>query len=640
MTSGLARVVEKALSKSPDKRYSSAEEMLSALKALEVSSQSSASRILAAALAKKRKRTSRWIGVPALACVLLAGLAVWWWPFHGREFVLGPDWFQPASYTQVTHRGDIKLAALSPDGKHIAYTTAHDGQEQLHWLNLQTGESFDWAAYAGATWGVTFSPDSSAVFATVHDQREWGRLYKATPFVSDLTFVLDDVDGPVAFSPDSSQFAFRRRFEEKRANQEAIIVARTSDTSAQHNVLEKYNTGVGTRVAWSSAGDLAVNLYEPDLGGEVKSMVLLFSPQGKDIAQYSNPRFRSLSGPAWLDEGSALIFTGLGQGDDETQPAVVELARHKGQFRSFTGPVLTTNSMTVSRDFKSIAAVKSTRKSALWISDARHLDVPENWATDPSLSSFAWNSADSIVYASSRGGNVALWETKGAHNSAPLPQENDCASRQPAAVPGSPLLVFSSNCDASANSANLWLLNQSNGSLAKLTDHSHSDQSAAVAPDGDTVLYNSWPDNYPALMKISLRSRVKTQLGILQARNAAISPDGNHVACQVRENYDGRWRLAVLSMRDGTIEKDNLPLPVQLRSIIQWSPDGESLDYVDPRDPTNIWRYPLEGRPAAPLTHLSGDQITDFAWSRNGARLAWISSDIKQDVIIFHRGDK
>ena len=190
-----------------------------------------------------------------------------------------------------------------------------------------------------------------------------------------------------------------------------------------------------------------------------------------------------------------------------------------------------------------------------------------------------------------------------------------------------------------ANASNLWSLNAKKGKLAKVTDHSLYDKKASVSPDGDTVLYNAWPSNYPALMKISLKTRVKYQFTPLNARNAAISPDGHFVACQVRENYDGKWRAVTLSMRDGSIQKDNLPLPAELDSVIRWSPDGKALDYINPVDSSNIWRLPMDSLHAQPLTHLHGHPITDFGWNYSGTKLAWVASDVQQDVIIFHTGD-
>jgi Tol biopolymer transport system component len=184
----------------------------------------------------------------------------------------------------------------------------------------------------------------------------------------------------------------------------------------------------------------------------------------------------------------------------------------------------------------------------------------------------------------------------------------------------------------------LWLLDEAGGKLQQLTEHSSSDEWPSVSSDGDTVLFNSWSTNFPFVVKLSLRTRSKSQFNALQARNPVMSPDSQTFLCQVRENYDGQWRQAILSMQDGAIRKDNLPLPAEADSLVRWSPDGTALDYVDPHDSANIWRLSLASLAAHPLTHLQGQPISDFKWSPNGQQLAWVSSDIQRDVIIFHRG--
>ena len=637
LPSGLARIVDKALSKSPDKRYQTADEMLSALKLLELSTHSRPSRVLVSALTMRRKKTARRVWLALLGCLLLLGVAIWW-PYQGREMLMGPDWFAPNNHTQITSRGDVDIASISPDGSRVAYTTNKNGQVQLHELNLVTDRETEWPPSTGRTLGLTYAADSAAVYLTLHDQREWGRLYRAKDDSSDLTFVLDDIDGPIAFSPDGSEFAFRRRFDDKRTNREAIVIAKVSDTGDQRILLTKYNTLVGPRIAWSSAGLMAVNLLKKNLTGDYRPTVLVFLPNGKELKEYTAPPLLRLSGPAWLNARSMLIFSGLEPGSDESGSTIVELATRPGHFRFIGSPLLASQSMTVSGDSGKIAAVLSVRKSSLWVANSANLDIPEAWVAGDSFDSFTWLTDDSIVHPSPRGGDVALWAIQRGGVARFLPQPDGCMRREPVAVPGRHLLVFSSNCGANANDSNLWLLNQDDGSLIKLTEHPHSDEWPTVAPDADTVIYNSWPNNSPALLKLSLRTRRSSQFTPLQARNAAISPDGQHVACQIRENYDGQWRVALLSIRDGSIEKDNLPLPVDSGSKLRWSPDGAALDYVNPHDSSNLCRYVVNNSGVQIITHLHGPPISDFAWNSRGTQLAWVSSDVRRDVIIYNRG--
>ena len=111
---------------------------------------------------------------------------------------------------------------------------------------------------------------------------------------------------------------------------------------------------------------------------------------------------------------------------------------------------------------------------------------------------------------------------------------------------------------------------------------------------------------------------------------------GRSIACQIRENYDGRWRVVILSLSDGSLQREFPQLPTD--SPVRWSPDGRSLDYIDSRSGTsNIWRQPVNGGPARQLTRFSSkEEVQDFAWSRNGDKLAYIQGHAQSDVILFH----
>ena len=243
--------------------------------------------------------------------------------------------------------------------------------------------------------------------------------------------MLDDIDGPVAFSPDGSKFAFHRRFDEKRTNREAIVIAETRDTGSQRILLSKYNEAVGSRVAWSSSGLMAVNLPKLTLEGVSRPTVLLFLEDGKEVAEHTDAGLRRLTGPAFLDKGAMLVFAGCGRGGDESEAVLVQLNSHTGQFRFFPSVTLTPNGLTVSRDFQQIGAVKLSRLSGLWVADARTLDQPEKWSSDDSFTSLSWTSDDAIVHPSARGGNVALWQVRRGGDTRPLPQKSGCESQYP-----------------------------------------------------------------------------------------------------------------------------------------------------------------------------------------------------------------
>ena len=95
----------------------------------------------------------------------------------------------------------------------------------------------------------------------------------------------------------------------------------------------------------------------------------------------------------------------------------------------------------------------------------------------------------------------------------------------------------------------------------------------------------------------------------------------------------------------GTFVVCNLPACVAPRVIaseiveregrVRWTPDGHGLGFVDVTSP-NIWVYSFDGKPLRQLTHFTDDRrIADFAWSRDGNRLAIARGATTNDIVLF-----
>jgi hypothetical protein len=81
------------------------------------------------------------------------------------------------------------------------------------------------------------------------------------------------------------------------------------------------------------------------------------------------------------------------------------------------------------------------------------------------------------------------------------------------------------------------------------------------------------------------------------------------------------------------------PLLNQQGSRIRWTPakHGGGIAYVRREPQPNIWVQPLvRGAPPKPFTHFTDDrEIIDFAWSRDGERLAITRVRSTTDIVLF-----
>ena len=68
---------------------------------------------------------------------------------------------------------------------------------------------------------------------------------------------------------------------------------------------------------------------------------------------------------------------------------------------------------------------------------------------------------------------------------------------------------------------------------------------------------------------------------------------------------------------------------------IRWSPDGRGIGYVRSEGQPNLWVQPLDGTAPRQLSAFADDrEIIDFAWSKDGARLAIARAATTRDIVL------
>ena len=68
---------------------------------------------------------------------------------------------------------------------------------------------------------------------------------------------------------------------------------------------------------------------------------------------------------------------------------------------------------------------------------------------------------------------------------------------------------------------------------------------------------------------------------------------------------------------------------------LHWTPDGRGVAYIDGATRQNIWVQPLDGGAPRQLTHFTDRSVADFAWSRDGTRLAVARATVTNDIVLF-----
>jgi non-specific serine/threonine protein kinase/serine/threonine-protein kinase len=220
----------------------------------------------AAYRARKYIRRHRTLAA-SVAAILFAALAAVW---SYRRFAQRVP-FQDAEMTQFTSDGNEHLAAISPDGRYVAYVSyrGQDGNQSL-WVKQVSGGGQVQIVSPGDVFygGLTFSRNGDLIyvrFIETQAQKNPGLgLLQRIPVLGGAPQpVIIDIDSPVTLSPDGRNMAFVRN---TLAGTSTLIVVNDDGSGERTIAAHKLPDGI-EGCAWSPDGKtIAMSSYNMKAG--------------------------------------------------------------------------------------------------------------------------------------------------------------------------------------------------------------------------------------------------------------------------------------------------------------------------------------------------------------------------------------
>ena len=637
----IERVLNRCLQKDREQRYASATDVLADLRearrALNLSTGSVRSAITHP---PKKRAVPVWISLGAGAAIIAAAL-IWWFALNGRDIVLGPERFEIADQRPITFNGRTQIAAISPDGKYLAYVAGTATQEAI-WIKRlgSTTESPLLPPKGDRYQGLTFSKDSQDVYAVSrHGSEEYGWLYRI-PVVGRPQLVRGDVDGPVAFAPNGKDYAFvRHNPSGNRARKEsAVVVANLESEQRQRTIYMETTSLLGLPIAWSADDSIAAFVYKNQPNRRSVVNLVLLRPSGKLIRTFSIKGWRGLSQAAWLRNGRDIVVSAAAENETNDQMQLREVSASTGKIVNVTKDLYGYRGASLTDDGKQLLTVRVDRRTQLWLADVNSLTAGTSLSGDAGrFETVTWTDEGHLISQANRGTGLNLWELDPAEERPRQLTEGEYSDRGATWVPGQKAIVFISN---RSGGWNVWRLNTDTNEYAQLTQGSDYLESPTCSPDGQWVLYTDWNSNRPTVMRISSKGGTPKAAIQADARHASFSPDGTLIAAEVfRESAGskGTWLVTLFSSSTGE-QVSQLP-QIPPGSTLRWSPDGKGLDYVvtDPNGASNLWFQSLNGEKPRQLTAFAEEQIFDYAWSADGRRLACLRGRTWSDALLLVR---
>jgi eukaryotic-like serine/threonine-protein kinase len=640
---GLEKILHRALAKDRARRYQSADDMMADLRELRQSLDFSVStRRLLIAPAPPKKRIGLKLAVAAAAAAV-ASLSWWAW----SSYVASRPYIFETDHRQITFNGHVLHSVISPNGQLLANAIGEPGANQSITLRRVGGRAEDDViALPPAPQridGMTFSLENRSLYiVTKARSSDFGKLVRVPVGEArqgQPEDVLEDIDGPVSFSPDGKEFAFVRFAQQPSSYRNELVVASTGDPSRVRVLATKQGLeNLGRRVAWSEQGDvIACVVYAPAASGAIEARIDLVpvDQRGRErIVPMSG--YESIGNIAWLNQGRDLIAAMSLHGETSDQAQIRSISVASGLVRRVTDGSAGYRGVSISRDHSKLVSVRLQENPRIWLAPSG------NWSDGLAMSAqmepagdLTWTPDGQVVFSSSHDGRLDLWlgDPKGSD---PKPLTTSTyTDRSPAWIAGTHSLVFSSN---RTGAYGLWRFDVPENQYRQLTQGKYDDQ-PTVSPDGKQIVYTAWQSGRPALWRVPVAGGSPERLTDMQTRAPQYSPDGSQLLCEAKsDSPDGEWHFVFLSPTDGSVFGQIPASAVPVSGRTRWMPDGKTLAFVrNQNGVSNLWTFDPQTGKTARLTDFREDQIMNFAWSPDGSQVAFIRGSLISDAFLFTR---
>ncbi len=570
-------------------------------------------------------RPRRWFW-PVIALVILIGLALGfaYWRLRSRV----P--FENVKLAKFTTTGKAVKAAISPDGKYVAYVLNDAGQQSVWVRQALTSQERQIVPPARTDiYGVTFTRDGNYLYYVSQEQNHLAMLYRVPSFGGTPDKLLEDVDSPVTFSPDGKQMAFIRF----SPGVGTVVIANVDATNEK--TLATTKTDDAMRIgpngvlppSWSPNGEIiacpvSINSVQWD------QTIYGFRVKDGSTVQLTTNHWPAVGRIEWSPDGTGLLATII-ESETSADQQVWFVPYPQGDARRITNDLIDYRDLSVTADARTIVTVQSEKKANLWYAPANDLDHPTELTTTSydGLNGMSWTPDGRLVYTSQIAGEQNLWITD-LHGGMPKQlTEHAGFNEQPVVSPDGRYIVFLSNRNGQEH---LWRIDIDGKHPMQLTQ-GIGDRQPTFTADSQSVIYRS--RNPSSLFRVSINGGEPVRLTERGGYDPNVSPDGKTIACGFRPAPADKNRIALLAV-DGGQPKLICDWPA-LYGRLRWLPDGSGVTYAARQAGLgNLWIQPLDGGAARQLTHWSAAPIFSFDWSRDGKFLAYASGSITSDVVL------
>ncbi|HEY3927171.1 MAG TPA: protein kinase [Candidatus Koribacter sp.] len=525
--------------------------------------------------------------------------------------------FQQMKITRITSSGNARATAISPDGKYLVYSLLENGHQSLWLRQLATRSDIQIVAPADVVFhGMTFSPDGNYIYYVVAPRQMYlvKALYRIPTLGGTPRLVKDDVDCPVAFSPDGQRLAYIRV---EPQNGVVNLLVNTIDGTTEKVVASRKFPDAYvpiSRLDWSRDGKSILVAVAVATRRETIDEVQVENGQEKRLTA---AEWTDITDPVWVADGRAIAFAATPLG--ATQSQLWYMPYPAGEPRRITNDLNDYTNVSLTADGATLSTIQHETVAALSAGPANNPGPARGGEHDNDGDlGIAWAQNDQVVFTSTRGGNFDLWISKADGSSPRQLTFLQGQSLSPAVSPDGHTLVFSNSQNGGIH---LWKMDLRGGTPTQLT-RGEQDRMPAITPDGKWILYTGQGKQLLTIFKISMEGG-EPAVFAESAFDISLSPNGQLAAVSMVRKGEKPFYVAILPANGGApLHELDIPQP-GFDNFTAWTRDSKGLIYIDNRNGVgNLWVQAVDGATPHQLTHYTSEQIYSFAFSPDFKQLA------------------
>jgi eukaryotic-like serine/threonine-protein kinase len=565
----------------------------------------------------KQHKTSVVIVLTLLAFAV-TGISFWGYKFIGSKS--STDRFETMSLSRLTS-GRAKAAAISPDGKYVAFIK-DDGAQRSLWLRqVGTTSDIQISSQTDAGW-LVFSPDGDYLYY----RNFFGDIARMRVLGGTSSLVIKRVGSSITFSPNGKRFAFLRG-DYPNEGESSLLIANADGTGEETLASRRQPDSFERAVAWSPDGNkIACALTHTDAQATYTSVVQV-DVESRREEPITTHRWWEINDLAWLSDGRSLLLIATDEGSLFLQK-IWQLNYANGQARRITNDFNIYEGLSLTADSSTIVTTQVSQSAHIWLTSAVGV-IPAKQITTRGSNylGLSWSPAGELLYASDRSGSWDIWSRSPDAGNEKQLTVNKNGNLLPSVSPDGRYVFFTS---IRSESVNIWRMDIDGGNPKQIT-HGNLDHSASCSPDGKWLVYVHDTFGKSTLWKVSTDGGTPVKLTDSEAANPVLSPDGKLIACSY-----GNGKVAIIPFEGGPpLNVFEIPTPFVVEPGFQWTSDGRALTFVDTRGGvSNIWSQPIAGGPRKQITNFQSEDIFSFAWTRDGKQLALARGVETGDVVL------